>query len=82
MFCFSLHQGISVVNNARNGAYGKDRIMAIELKYGGEQKRQFSYVLSSLGRQQRPTESTWICTTCIDKAIEIQGVSVIHTCYF
>ena len=32
-------QCVSVVNNARNGAYGEDRILAVELKYGGKQKK-------------------------------------------
>ena len=39
MCLLSLPQGISAVNNARNGAYGEDRIMAVELKYGGKQKK-------------------------------------------
>ena len=38
---FSLPQCISVVNKPRNGAYGEDRIMAIELKYGGTKKDSF-----------------------------------------
>lgn len=33
VFDSQLPQCISVVNNARNGAYGEDRIMAVELKY-------------------------------------------------
>ena len=47
MLLFSLPQCISVVNNARNGAYGEDRIMAVELKYGGKQKKDSFLMFSA-----------------------------------
>ncbi len=75
-------QCISVVNNARNGTYGEDRIMAVELKYGGKQKKDSFWMVSSAWVDEKGPQRVLGFALPALTRLEIQKISIVHWCYF